>query len=98
VQPRPHILEHLLRLEHSPASEPRAGWCATVRTQCIRLRDTLTPTLRRELEQELAEPYDDARSLAEGALRDHGEDTSADALPQPCPYTYDQFTGPWLPT
>ncbi|MGH6920198.1 MAG: DUF29 domain-containing protein [Geminicoccaceae bacterium] len=58
------IIEHLLRLEHSPATEPRAGWRATVRTQRVRLRDTLTPTLRREVEAELADLYDDARGLA----------------------------------
>lgn len=27
------IIEHLLKLEHSPAQDPRAGWRATVRTQ-----------------------------------------------------------------
>ena len=91
------IIEHLLKLEHSPASEPRAGWRATVRTQRVRLRDTLTPTLRREVEGELAELYEDARDLTEGALRDHGEHAAADALPRTCPYTLDHLTGNWLP-
>jgi hypothetical protein len=91
------IIEHLLKLEHSPAREPRAGWRATIRTQRVRLRDTLMPTLRRELEQELAQLYDDARGLAEGGFRDHGEDASANALPRTCPYTFDQITGDWLP-
>jgi hypothetical protein len=91
------ILEHLLKLEHSPATEPRAGWRATVRAQRVRLRDTLTPTLQREVESELATLYDDARSLAEGALRDHGEGGAADALPTACPYGFDQITGDWLP-
>ncbi len=91
------IIEHLLKLEHSPASDPRAGWRATVRTQRVRLRDALTPTLRREVEQELPELYADAHSLAEGAFRDHGEDAAADALPATCPYTFDQITGDWLP-
>ena len=91
------IIEHLLQLEHLPSSEPRAGSRATVRTQRIRLRDTLTPTLRRELEQELPELYDDARGLAEGAFRDHGENDAADALSASCPYSLDQITGDWLP-
>jgi len=91
------IVEHLLKLEHSPAAEPRAGWRATVRTQRVRLRDALTPTLRREAESELAQLYEDARSLAEGALRDHGEAAAADALPATCPYSLDQITGVWLP-
>jgi Domain of unknown function DUF29 len=91
------IIEHLLKLEHSPASELRAGWLATVRTQRVRLCDTLTPTLRREVEQELAELYEDARSLAEGAFRDHRENAAAEALPRTCPYSFDQLTGAWLP-
>ena len=91
------IVEHLLKLERSPAAEPRAGWRATLRTQRVRLHDALTPTLRREAESELAQLYEEARGLAEGALRDHGETAAADALPATCPYSLDQITGVWLP-
>ena len=91
------IVEHLLKLEHSPATEPRPGWRATVRTQRVRLRDALTPTLRREVESELAHLYGDARGLADGALRDHGEHAAADALPETCPYSLDQIASDWLP-
>jgi hypothetical protein len=91
------IIEHLLKLEHSPAQEPRAGWRATIRSQRVRLRDVLTPTLRREVESDLAGLYGDARGLAEGALRDHGEHAAADALPATCPYSLDQITSDWLP-
>ena len=91
------IIEHLLELEHSPAEEPRAGWRATVRTQRLKLRDALTPSLRPEVESELAELYDDGRALADGALRDHGEAAAADALPATCPYSLDQITSDWLP-
>jgi hypothetical protein len=91
------IVEHLLKLEHSPVAKPRAGWRTTVRTQRVRLRDALTPSLRREAESELAQLYEDARGLAEGALRDRGETAAADAMPATCPYTLDQITGVWLP-
>ena len=91
------IVEHLLKLEHSPATEPRTGWRATVRGQRVRLRDLLTPTLRREMESELAELYGDARGLAEGTLRDHGEHVAANALPATCPYSLDQIVSDWLP-
>jgi Domain of unknown function DUF29 len=91
------ILEHLLKLEHSPAKEPRAGWRATVRAQRVKLRDALTPLLQRDVANELAELYRDARALAEGALRDHGEHAAADALPESCPYSLDQITSDWLP-
>jgi hypothetical protein len=91
------IIEHLLKLEHSPATEPRAGWRATVRSQRVRLRDVLTTTLRREAESELAALYADARGLAEGGLRDHGEHAAADTLPETCPYSLDQIASDWLP-
>jgi Domain of unknown function DUF29 len=91
------IVEHLLKLEHSPAKDPHGGWRATVRTQRVRLRDALTPTLRSEVESELSELYRDGRPLAEGTLHDHGERAAADALPATCPYSVDQITGDWLP-
>jgi hypothetical protein len=92
------IIEHLLKLEHSPATEPGAGWRATVRTQRVRLRDALTPALDREVADELPELYEDARALAEGARRDHGEHAAAAALPKNCPYSLDQITPDWLPS
>ncbi len=91
------IIEHLLKLQHSPAPEPRAGWRATVRAQRADLADDLTPTLRRDLEHELPGLYPFGRRLAEGALRDHGEDAAAEALPEACPYSPEQITGDWLP-
>jgi Domain of unknown function DUF29 len=84
------ILEHLLKLQHSPAVDPRPGWRDTVRTQRDDLLDDLTPALRRELDEELEDLYARARQRAEGSLRDHGEAAAADALPKACPYTPDQ--------
>jgi hypothetical protein len=91
------IMEHLLKLQHSPARDPRPGWRATVRGQRVRLRDGLEDSLRREVEDELPELYADARALAAGALADRGEHAAADALPATCPYNLDQITGDWLP-
>ncbi len=91
------IIEHLLKLQHSPAQEPRAGWRASIRAQRVRLRDALTPSLAREIESELPELHRDARGLAEGALRDHGEEAAAAALPAACPYSLAEITGEWLP-
>jgi hypothetical protein len=91
------IIEHLLKLEHSPALDPRPGWRDTIRTQRDDLLDDLTLTLSRELEQELAELYMQARKRAEGSLRDYGETAAANALPATCPYKLDQITGDWLP-
>src|SRR5262245_51690094 len=40
------IIEHLLKLQHSPAVDPKPGWRDTVRAQRDDLLDDLTPTLR----------------------------------------------------
>jgi hypothetical protein len=91
------IIEHLLKLEHSPASNPRAGWRDTVRAQRDDLRDDLTPGLRAIAETELPELYARGRERAAGSLRDHGEDAAADALAETCPYDLERITGDWLP-
>jgi hypothetical protein len=91
------IIEHLLKLEHSPATDPRLGWRSTIRAQRSGLVDDLTPSLRRDLPDELPELYLRARHDADGSLRDHGEHGAADTLPAACPYTLDQIAGDWLP-
>jgi hypothetical protein len=91
------IMEHLLKLQHSPAREPRLGWRETIRTQRSELLGDLTPSLRRALADELSDLYDRARHDAGASLRDHGQHAAADSLPESCPYTPDQITGDWLP-
>ena len=91
------IMEHLLKLEHSPAAEPRALWERTIRTQRADLMDDLTPTLRPRVERNFARFYEVARLEAQAALRAHGEHGAADALPETCPYSLDQITSDWLP-
>ena len=91
------IIEHLLKLQYSPAQDRRLGWRETVRTQRSELLNDLTPSLLRRLTDHLPELYARARHDAEGSLRDHGEHDAADALPALCPYTLDQITGDWLP-
>jgi hypothetical protein len=91
------IIEHLLKLEHSPAQAPRGGWCDTILTQRSDLLDELTPSIRREVEAALPDLYDRARENTGTSLRTHAEHAAADALPTTCPYTLDQITGDWLP-
>jgi hypothetical protein len=91
------IIEHLLKLEHSPAAEPRALWLRTLRTQRADLAEDLTPSLRSRIERGLPRFYELARLEAQAALRDHGEHAAADALPETCPYELDQVTSDWLP-
>ena len=91
------IIEHLLKLQHSPAAEPRGLWLDTVHTQRADLEDDLTASLRRRLRSELPKQYVRARAAAARSLRRYGETAAADALPETCPYTLDQIAGDWLP-
>jgi hypothetical protein len=91
------IIEHLLKLEHSPARAPRGGWYDAILAQRSDLMDELTASIRREVEPTLPDLYVRARQNAATSLRKHGEHAAADALPGTCPYTLDQITGDWLP-
>jgi Domain of unknown function DUF29 len=91
------IVEHLLKLEHSPAQDPRGGWYDTILRQRSDLLDELTPSIRREVEPTLPVLYDRARGDAATSLRKHGEHAAADALPATCSYSFDDIVGEWLP-
>ena len=91
------IIEHLLKLEHSPASEPKRGWRETIRTQRADLDEDLSAALRPRVEAGLPRYYAKARRDAAAALRDYGEPAAADALPRTCPYVLDQIISDWLP-
>jgi hypothetical protein len=91
------IVEHLLKLEHFPASEPKRGWRETIRTQRADLDEDLSAALRPRIEAGLPQFYQKARRDAAAALRDYGEPAAADALPRACPYTLDRIISDWLP-
>ena len=80
------IIEHCLKLEYSPAREPRPGWHETIIDARIVLEDKLTRTLRRGLQRRLPVLYDQARRMVDASLRLHGEAEAAAALPAECPY------------
>jgi hypothetical protein len=91
------IIEHLLKLEHSPARDPRRGWHDTILTQRRDLEDNMPASLRPRIEADLEAFYARARQDTDRSLRRHGEDAAADALPATCPYSFEQITGDWLP-
>ena len=92
------IIEHLLKLEHSPAAERCFGWRESIIDARNVIPDVITATLRREVEAELAKTYQQGRRRAEAALMRHGEREAAQALPAACPYTFDQIVGQdWYP-
>jgi hypothetical protein len=89
------VIEHLLNLLHSPATDPRNGWRASVREHRTRLWIELTPRLSQILVARLPELYARARHDAAAGMHDHGEHAAAEALPEVCPYTLDQVSGDW---
>jgi hypothetical protein len=91
------IIEHLLKLQHSPAQDPRRGWAESILEHRTRLELELTPRLRQILAEELPRVYALTRRATERKLRLHGEDAAAAALPADCPYQVDQITGDWWP-
>lgn len=58
------IIEHFLRLAHSPAGQPRIDWMATIDDARETLSDKLTATLRRDAEESLEELYAEGRRQA----------------------------------
>jgi hypothetical protein len=87
---------HLLKLQYSPAVEPRGGWRESVGKQRDDLELEITPSLRRHLAAELETIYQKARRRA---VADLAQDrVKPDQLPTTCPYTFDQIIDPiWRP-
>ncbi len=85
------IIEHLLKLEYSPADEPRAGWKASVRQARREIERRITATTARKLRRGLPARWAAGRDDARAALLDHGEADAARALPEACPYRFEQL-------
>jgi Domain of unknown function DUF29 len=94
------ILRHLLKLEVSPAREPRAGWRATIREARSEIDGLLedSPSLRRGVEALIKKQLRDAAELAIDDLGQNGEpaDTIQRRLEQGG-YTAEQVLGDWFP-
>ncbi|CAO3420344.1 DUF29 domain-containing protein [Azospirillum endophyticum] len=90
------VIEHLLKLEYSPAADPRGNWRRTVREQRDQATDGLegSPSLRGKIV--LAKAYRRGRDYAtEGLEQDR---RPADLMPEMCPYTLDQLLdATWWP-
>lgn len=91
------IIEHLIKLEASPATEPRAGWRATIRRARIEIDELLkdNPSLRRLLGRLVARELSVGRRLADTAFEQYGETPRVE--PQALAYTKDQVLGDWFP-
>ena len=83
------VLQHLLKLQHSPAEDPRRGWENSIRMARVNVERRITKTIRNELEDDLDRLYATAHANAKNDLEQHHE-TAAAALPRVCPYGLDQ--------
>jgi Domain of unknown function DUF29 len=94
------VLRHLLKLEVSPAAEPRAGWRATIdeaRTEIEGLLED-SPSLRREADSLIKKQIGAAAKLAADDLRQHGEPAEAiGARLAAGGFTAEQVLGDWFP-
>jgi hypothetical protein len=92
------ILEHFLKLAHSPAAEPRVDWMVSIANARAELEDRLTATLRNDIETVLAQLYTRAKKVASTDLQKYGERNAVAAFPETCPYTLDQILADdWYP-
>jgi Domain of unknown function DUF29 len=91
------IIEHLLLIEHSPATDQRLHRADEIDAFRDQIERKLSPTIRRHLKRELDRAFARARTLVERKMRRHGEDPAAAALPVARPYSLDQILGDWFP-
>jgi hypothetical protein len=94
------IIQHLVKLEHSPAVDPRAGWRRSIRLGRFRVERVLeeNPSLRREVKRLASEAIKHGIELAIIDLEEHGEIDDLDFLVlRRSSYTPDQVVGDWFP-
>jgi Domain of unknown function DUF29 len=93
-----NVIEHLLKLQASPATEPRPGWQATIRRARVEIESLLedSPSLKRVVGELVTQESPRARRLASAALDEHGETPRIDL--KTLAYSEDQVLGDWFPT
>ena len=92
------IIEHLLKLQCSPAAAPRNDWKASIVEARQELRDNLTATIERDLADTLPTLFADARRRAVLGMERHGEANAAKSMPRRCPWALDSILrDDWYP-
>jgi hypothetical protein len=94
------IVRHLLKLQYSPAEEPRRGWAESVVDARAEIADLLeeSPSLRGELDRDIARQTQRGIELALRDLAQHQEvDASSIAAIRNASYSEDQILGDWFP-
>jgi Domain of unknown function DUF29 len=91
------VIEHLLKLQASPAAEPSRGWRDTIRRTRQKIEEVLeeSPSLRHEVAGLVARQTSRAHALVRANLQDYGEQPRIDI--ESVTYTDAQVLGDWLP-
>jgi hypothetical protein len=91
------VLIHLLKLQVSPAIEPRAAWRETVREQRSGIDRVLAdaPSLRRTIAVVIQDELAGARERVQDALADYREQPRVDIAQ--VGFTEEQVVGRWFP-
>jgi type VI protein secretion system component VasF len=94
------IIRHLVKLEYSRAIDPRHGWVETIGDARSEIEDLLelSPSLRAEIDRDVAAQTARAIKLAIQDLRGHGEidDAQLQRLTAAA-YSAEQVLGDWFP-
>ena len=94
------IIQHQVKLQYSPAVNPRSGWRRTIRQARDEIRQILidSPSLKREVGRLIGE---ETRSAVELAARDLEEHDELDSLQLPslrkASFTDEEVLGDWFP-
>jgi hypothetical protein len=94
------IIEHLLKLEYSTATEPRSGWRSSVRSTRVEIEDILetSPSLKNGLDSAVAAELKRAIRLVVSNFEEYGEENRAVlARLRAATYTTDEILGDWFP-
>jgi len=94
------IVQHLVKLEHSPSVEPRSGWRRTIRLSRLQAQRRIqdNPSLKPELRRFIADETRRGVELAIADLEEHGEVDELDAnVLRRTAYTEGQVLGDWFP-
>ena len=91
------ILVHLLKLEASPATEPRTGWRETIAEQRTEIERVLedSPSLRQRVGQLIARELEPARRQVLLALAGYEETPQVDVAKTN--YSESELLGDWFP-
>ncbi len=98
VRSRIHtVLCHLIKLQISPAVQPRSGWTRTIAEQRLQIERLLedSPSLRQLVPEAIRKELPSARSMALLDLAEFAEQPTAE--PESLAFSADQVLGPWLP-